>query len=133
MLLHAGSSRPHCAPSVKTSTQTVVKTAALFLSLPASLGHLQNISNLVWAYGRLSYPHPELFSALAAAAKAAALDGFNDQNLTDLAWGCAATDFKVGGAAAFFDTGGACYAVMPVGAGPLCEQRMVGSCPRHAG
>jgi hypothetical protein len=64
------------------------------VAVPA-LNLLQNISNLVWAYGRLSYPHPQLFSALAAAAKGCSLDGFNNQNLTDLAWGCAATDFEV--------------------------------------
>lgn len=51
----------------------------------------------MWAYGRLAYPHPALFAALAGAAKACSLDGFNNQNLTDLAWGFAATDFKVRG------------------------------------
>jgi hypothetical protein len=84
----------------------------------AALSPLQNISNLVWAYGRLSYPHPVLFSALAAAAKAASLDGFNNQNLTDLAWGCAATDFKVK------DVGFSCHVVVLLNCPtPCCASR----------
>lgn len=33
--------------------------------------------------------HPELFSALSAVSKASKLEGFNNQNITDLAWGFA--------------------------------------------
>jgi len=56
---------------------------------------VQNISNLAWAFGCLSISHPQLFAALAAAAKSVHLEGFGNQNMTDLAWGCAATGFKV--------------------------------------
>eukprot|EP00775_Hariotina_reticulata_P002677 gene2677-2978_t len=55
----------------------------------------QNISNLAWAFGCLSVPHPQLFAALADAAKFVHLEGFGNQNISDLAWGCAAAGFKV--------------------------------------
>lgn len=49
----------------------------------------QNVSNAAWAFGSLGVSHQALFGALAAAAKACQLEGYNHQNITDLAWGTA--------------------------------------------
>jgi len=57
---------------------------------------VQNISNAAWAFGRLGMQHPELFSALSAVSKASKLEGFNNQNITDLAWGFAEAGNQVG-------------------------------------
>lgn len=63
--------------------------------MPVLLLLLQNISNLAWSYGRLSLEHPNLFAALTSAAKTSNLEGWGNQNVTDLAWGCAATKYQV--------------------------------------
>jgi hypothetical protein len=60
---------------------------------------LQNISNIAWAFGKLGVHHPGLFDALASAAKGSNLEGYNNQNMTDLAWGFAQSGHKVRGAA----------------------------------
>jgi hypothetical protein len=55
----------------------------------------QNVSNAAWAYGCLGVAHPALFDALSAAAKASKLEGYNNQNITDLAWGFAQVGHNV--------------------------------------
>lgn len=60
-----------------------------------AVGCLQNISNAAWAFGALGMPHPAMFDALAAAAKASRLEGNNNQNITDLAWGFAQAGHQV--------------------------------------
>lgn len=55
----------------------------------------QNVSNAAWAFGSLGVQHPAMFDALASAAKAARLEGYNSQNITDLAWGFANAGHQV--------------------------------------
>lgn len=56
----------------------------------------QNVSNAAWAYGSLGVAHPAMFEALSAVAKASKLEGYNNQNITDLAWGFAQVGHNVG-------------------------------------
>jgi len=56
---------------------------------------LQNVANLALGVWLPVPPHPQLFAALSSVARAAHLEGYSNQNVTDLAWGCAATGFKV--------------------------------------
>lgn len=55
----------------------------------------QNISNTAWAFGSLGVPHPAMFAALAAEAKRVRLEGYNSQNVTDLALGFANAGHQV--------------------------------------
>ena len=65
---------------------------------------LQNVSNTAWAFGRLGSQQPAMFNALSAAAKATKLEGYNNQNITDLAWGFVEAGNQVGGRACLCQT-----------------------------
>ena len=55
----------------------------------------QNLSNAAWGFAQLGARHPALFGAVAAEAKRRRLEGFNTQNLSDLAWALAAVEHEV--------------------------------------
>lgn len=53
----------------------------------------QELSNILWAYGKVGLPHDALFAALLSESKARA-GAFLPQGLANIAWACASVGFR---------------------------------------
>lgn len=53
----------------------------------------QELSNILWAYGKAGLPHDALFAALLAETKARA-GAFLPQGLANIAWACASVGYR---------------------------------------
>jgi hypothetical protein len=85
-------------PSTRSTPRSDELLAVLGDQAAAKAGSFlpQNLTNTVWGFSQLGAAHPRLFDAVAAEAKRRRLEGFNTQNLSDLAWAMSVAGQKVG-------------------------------------
>lgn len=76
----------------------------------------QNLANSAWGFAQLGASHPGLMAGVAGEARRRGLEGFNSQNISDLAFALSAAGHKVCGCVCVWGGGEGCVLALPAAA-----------------